>query len=118
MSILQNHQRKLWAPVLLALSGIGLVVGYSLHLAGFKGWMTLAVAGASLLSAGALWRNQAVFSILAVVVGIEGAILCTMALPNQLENGEIIAAVMNLVVIAALIGAAAVILRLSKLQGS
>ncbi len=114
MSVIHNHQEKIWASGLLVLVGIGLVVGYSLHLVGFASWMTLAVAGASLLAAGALWRNQSGFSIPAIVVAIEGAILCTMALPNQLDNGDIIAAVANLAIIAALIGAAAMILRQSK----
>ena len=53
MSVIQNRQEKFRAPGLFALVGVGLVVGYSLHLAGFAGWMTLAVAGASLLAAGA-----------------------------------------------------------------
>ena len=114
MSVIQKRQEKFRAPGLLALVGVGLVVGYSLHLAGFAGWMTLAVAGASLLAAGALWRNQSGFSIPAIVVAIEGAILCTMALPDQLGKGEGIAAVANLAIIAALIAAAAMILRQSK----
>ena len=101
-------------PLLLALVGIGLCVGYSLHLAGFAGWMTLAVAGASLFAGVALWRYPSRFLIPAVVVAIEGAILCTMALPNQLGSGEFIAAVANLAIIAALITAAVVILRQPK----
>jgi hypothetical protein len=111
MSVIQNRQGKLGAPGLLALVGVGLVVGYILHLAGFYGWMTLAVAGASLLAAGALWRNLSRFSIPAIVVAIEGAILCTLALPGQLNNGETLAAVANLAIIAALIAAAALIQR-------
>lgn len=111
MSVIQNPQGKFRAPVLLALVGIGLVMGYSLHLAGFASWMTLAVAGASLLAAGALWRNRSGFSILAIIVAIEGAILCTLALPNQFDHGEIVSAVANLAIIVGLIGAAAMILR-------
>lgn len=114
MSVIQNRHEKFGALGLLALVGIGLVVGYNLHLAGFASWMTLAVASASLLATGALWRNQSGFSKPAIVVAIEGAILCTMALPNQLDHGEIIAAVANLAIIAVLIGAAAMILRQSK----
>lgn len=114
MSIIQNHQEKMGAPGLLALSGVGLVAGYNLHMTGFAGWMTLVVAGASFLAAGALWRNQTNFSIPAIVVAIEGAILCTIALLDQINRGEIIAALTNLAIIAALIGAAAVILRQPK----
>lgn len=55
MSIMQNRQEIYGTTGLLALVGVGLVVGYSLHLTGFTGWMTLAVAGASLLIAGGLW---------------------------------------------------------------
>jgi hypothetical protein len=105
---------RLGAPALLALAGIGLGVGYSLGLAGFAGWMTLALAGASLLAGGALWRDQSRFWIPAVVVVIEGAILCTMALPDQLGNGAFIAAVANLAIIVTLITVAAVILRQPK----
>jgi hypothetical protein len=114
MSIIQNRQEKFGLPGLFVLVGIGLIVGYSLHLAGFAGWMTLAVAGASLLAAGVLWRNRSGFSIFAIVVAIEGAILCTLALPGQLNNGENIAAVANLAIIAALIAAAAMIQRQSR----
>jgi hypothetical protein len=64
--------------------------------------MTLALAGASLLAGGALWRDPSRFSMPAVVVAIEGAILCTMALPNQLGHSEFIAAVANLAIIATL----------------
>ena len=38
---------RLGAPALLILVGISLGVGYGLHLAGFAGWLTLALAGAS-----------------------------------------------------------------------
>lgn len=114
MSVIQNRQTKPGAPGLLALVGVGLVVGYSLQLAGFTGWMTLAVAGASLLVAGSLWRNRSRYSIPAIVVAIEGAILCTLALPGQFDNGETIAALANLAIIATLIAAAALILRQSK----
>jgi uncharacterized membrane protein YjjP (DUF1212 family) len=100
--------------VLLTVSGVALVSGYLLHLAGFGGWLTLAVAGASLLAAGALQRNQARFAIPAVVVAVEGAILCTMALPDQLGQGEFIAAVANLAIISAAITAAVLILRQPK----
>jgi uncharacterized membrane protein (UPF0136 family) len=100
--------------VLLTVSGLALIGGYLLHLGGFGGWLTLAVAGASLLAAGALQRNQARFAIPAVVVAIEGAILCTMALPEQLGQGEFIAAVANLAIISAAITAAVFILRQPK----
>ena len=99
---------------LLTVSGVALVLGYLVHLAGFGGWMTLAVAGASLLAAGALRGNQARFAISAVVVAIEGSILCTMALPGQLGQGEFIAAVANLAIITTSITAAALILRRPK----
>jgi len=95
---------------LLMVSGMALIVGYLLHLAGFGGWMTLAVAGASLLAAVTLRGNQARFAIPAVVIAIEGAILCTMALPDQLGHGEFIAAVANLAIITTFITAAALIL--------
>jgi hypothetical protein len=114
MSIMQNRQEIYGTAGLLALVGVGLVVGYSLHLAGFTGWMTLAVAGASLLIAGGLWRNQSGFSIPAIVVAFEGAILCTLALPDQFDNGEIIAALANMAIIATMIATAAKILRQSK----
>jgi hypothetical protein len=99
---------------LLTVSGVGLVVGYLLHLAAFGGWMTLAVAGASLVAAVVLRGNQARFAIPAVVVAIEGAILCTMALPDQLGHGEFIAAIANLAIITTFITAAALILRQPK----
>ena len=109
---LRLHSFNLGTPAsLLTVSGVALVIGYLLHLAGFSGWLTLVVAGASLLAAGGLRRNQARFAIPAVVVAIEGAILCTMALLDQLGNGEFIAAVVNLAIIAISITAAAVILR-------
>ncbi len=99
---------------LLTVSGVALIIGYLWHLAGFGGWMTLAVAGASLLAAGALRGNQSRFAIPAVVVAVEGAILCTMALPGQLGTGEIIAAIANLAIITMSIAAAALILRQPK----
>lgn len=42
MSIIHNRQEKFGAPGLLALVGIGLVVGYSLHLAKACIWLKLA----------------------------------------------------------------------------
>jgi hypothetical protein len=97
--------------VLLAVSGLTLIIGYLLHLAGFGSWLTLAVAGASLLAALALQANQARFAIPAVVVAIEGAILCTMAVPDQLGHGQLIATLVNLAIIITSITAAALILR-------
>ncbi len=109
------HFFNLGSPAsLLTVSGVALIIGYLFHLAGFGGWMTLAVAGASLLAAFALHVNQARFAIAAVVIAIEGAILCTMALPDQLGNGEFIAAVANLAIITTSITAAALILRSPK----
>jgi uncharacterized membrane protein (UPF0136 family) len=106
---------KLGTPAgLLTVSGLALVCGYLLHLAGFGGWLTLVVAGASLLAAGALRGYQSRFAIPAVVVAIEGAILCTMALPDQLGHSEFIAAVANLAIISTSITAAALILRRPK----
>ena len=105
------HSDRFRIPLLLALVGVGLCVGYGLHLAGFAGWITLAVAGVTLLAGGALWRYPSRFSTPAVVVTIMGAILCTMALPDQLSNAEFIAAIANLTIIAILITAAALILR-------
>lgn len=66
------------------------------------------------LAGGALRRNQSLFAIPAVVLAIEGATLCTMALPDQLSTGELMAAVVNLAIIATQITAAAVILRQPK----
>ncbi len=43
MSIIHNRQEKFGAPGLLALVGIGMVVGYSLHLAKACIWLKLAL---------------------------------------------------------------------------
>lgn len=98
-------------PAMLVMAAVGLGVGYGLQLSGFTGWMTLAVAGATLLAGLTLWRFRVRVSIPAIVVALEGAILCTMALPDQLGNGEIIAAAANLAIIATFISIAAFILR-------
>ncbi len=106
-----NHVRPLHlsASVFLALCGIGLGIGHSLHLASFTDWVTLAVAGSSLFAAGALWSNRYYFSILSLIVAIGGAILCTSALPGQFDNHEYIAAVANLAVIVTQVSAAVLI---------
>lgn len=114
MSKTQNPQEIYGTAGLLALVVVGLVVGFILLLAGFSGWMTLVVAGASLLATGGLWRNQSRYSIPVIVVAIEGAILCTLALPGQFDNGETIAALVNVAIIATMIATAAKILRQFK----
>lgn len=109
----ENRTHTIWFKIsaLLGLVGLGLCVGYGLSLSGFAGWITLAVAGATLVAAVALWFEQVYCSVPAVVVALVGAILCTMALPNQLNNSEFVAALANLAIIASLITAAAMILR-------
>ena len=100
------------APVaLLFAGGIMLGVGYLLHLTGFGGWMTLAIAGVSLFAAGAVWGNLRRFALLAVVVAFFGAVLCTMALPGQLQIQATPAAALNLAVILSQLGAVLLIMR-------
>ena len=97
------------APALLFAGGIGLGVGYLLHLAGFGGWMTLVIAGATLFAAGALWGDLRRFALLAVVVALTGAALCTTALPDQINSGAMGAASANLGIIISQIAAAILI---------
>lgn len=112
--VLESYHRSAnFKPAaLLFLAGIGLAGGNMLSLTGFAGWMTLLLAAASLLLATALCRNHGLFSIPAVVVAVEGSILCSGDLSSQLSSGEFFAAIANLAVIVAMISAAALILRL------
>jgi hypothetical protein len=74
-------------------------IGYSMHLTGFTGWLTLVIAGASLFTAGALWGDIRRFASLASGVAVVGAALCLSALPVQLHANATGAAVMNFGVI-------------------
>jgi hypothetical protein len=100
--------------VLLFAGGIVLGVGYTLHLAGFGGWMTLAIGGASLFAAGAVWGNLRRFALLAVGVALFGAILCTTALPGQLRSSATAAAAVNLGVILSQLAAVFLIMRIRQ----
>ena len=89
-----------WVPSgLLFASGIALGVGYTMHLAGFVGWVTLVIGGLSLFAAGALWGDLRRFTWLAVGVILIGVVLCTSALPDQLRANAMFATAANLGVI-------------------
>ncbi len=106
--------REPMPAILLFAGGTALGVGYILHLAGFGGWMTLAIAGASLFAAGAVSGDLRRFALLAAGVAITGAILCTMALPGQLRSRATIAAAANLAVILSQLAAVFLIVRIRQ----
>lgn len=102
-----------FAPALLLVSSLVLGVGYSMHLAGFIGWMTLLIAGATLFVAGGLWgdlRNSR-FGWLALGVALFGAVMCLSGLPAQLRGADMMAAGANSVVILSQVIAAVLIWR-------
>jgi hypothetical protein len=99
---------------LLFASGVMLNIGYLLHLSGFGGWMTLALFGASLFAAGAVWGNTRRFALMAVAIALIGAILCTMALPGQLRINATPAAAFNLAVILSQLAVVFLILRIRQ----
>ena len=105
----RNRLTRGVAPALLAAGGITLIIGYLIHLAGFAGWLTLVIAGASLFAAGGLWGNLRRFALLAVVVALVGAALCTTALPDQIRANATAATAANLAVILSQIAAAVLI---------
>lgn len=100
------------APALLFAAGIAMGVGYIAHLAGFSGWVTLVIAGASLFVAGGLWGDGRRFALLAGVVALIGAAMCTTALPAQFDNREVAAAAANVGVIVSQLGATLLIWRI------
>ncbi|NCF68613.1 MAG: hypothetical protein GWP61_21850 [Chloroflexi bacterium] len=104
-----NRFTRKVAPSLLFAGGVSLGVGYLLHLAGFGGWLTLVIAGASLFAAGGLWGDLRRFALLAVVVALVGAALCITALPDQIHDSATLAAAANLGVIISLVAAAVLI---------
>ena len=104
-----NRFSRRVAPALLFAGGVTLGVGYLLHLAGFGGWLTLVIAGASLFAAGGLWGDLRRFALLAVVVALTGAALCTTALPDQIRASALTAAIANLGIIIGLVAAAVLI---------
>ena len=88
-----NHnqpQIPTWiAPFLLFLSGIALIAGYNMHMVGFIGWATLAIAGASFFVSGGLlgeaYKRQFIF--LALGVAIIGTLMCTPIFFSQISGG-------------------------------
>jgi len=108
----RNRLTRGIAPALLVVGGITLGVGYLIHLAGFAGWLTLVIAGASLFAAGGLWGDLRRFSLLAVVVALAGAALCTTALPDQVRANATAATAANLGVILSQLAAAVLIWQL------
>ena len=96
------------APALLFIAGVTLIAGYNMHLAGFTGWATLVIAGASLFVSGGLWGEvqRVRFALLALGVALVGAILCLPALIGQMQGSDMVAAGTNLIVILSQLGAA------------
>ena len=96
--------------ILLFGIGVALGIGYLLHLAGFSGWMTLMIAGVTLFVAGALWGDIRRFAWLATAVALFGALMCTTALPAQLQAQQLAAFSVNLGIILSQVAVVIIIL--------
>lgn len=97
--------------MLLVFSGLALGIGYGVHLYGFGGWGTLALAGSSLFAAGCLWGNWRRFVWPTMALAVAGAVMCAAVLPAQLTPGNFVAAAMNLAIIVAQLVTAVLIFR-------
>ena len=97
--------------MLLLFSGLALGIGYAVHLYGFGGWVTLALAGLTLFAAGSLSGNWRRFAWPALALALTGALVCAFGLPAQLGPGNSVAALLNLAIIVSLLATAVLIFR-------
>jgi hypothetical protein len=109
---MSSHVRPFYPGVmLLVFSGLVLGIGYGVHLFGFGGWGTLALAGLSLFAAGCLWGNWRRFAWPAVALAVVTAVMCAIGLPAQLGLGNSVAVSLNLAIIVAQLVTAVLVFR-------